>query len=45
MKTHKFLIIFISFFLGLSNSLADERKKQLDKLFLELKTNNPILTF
>ena len=45
MKTHKFLIIFISFFLGLSNSLADERKKQLDKLFLELKTDNPILTF
>ena len=39
-------MVFISFsFLSLSEVFADERKKQLDKLFNELKINNPALTF
>ena len=29
----------------LSAAFADERKKQLDKLFNELKTDNSVLTF
>ena len=45
MKFKKNLIIFIFIFLGLSEVFADERKKQLDKLFIELKINNPVLTF
>ena len=45
MKLRKILIIFVFIFLGLSEVFADERKKQLDKLFNELKINNPALTF
>ena len=45
MKFKKILIIFIFIFLGLSEVFADERKKQLDKLFNELKKDNPVLTF
>ncbi len=45
MKFNEILIIFIFFFLGLSEVFADERKKQLDKLFNELKINNSALTF
>ena len=45
MKFKEILIIFIFIFSGLSEVFADERKKQLDKLFNELKINNPALTF
>ena len=45
MKIKKFFILSIFFFLSLSAAFADERKKQLDKLFNELKTDNPVLTF
>lgn len=45
MKFKKFFIISILFFLGLFEVSADERKKQLDNLFNELKTNNPAFTF
>ena len=45
MKFKKIFIISILFSLGLSEVFADERKKQLDKLFNELKINNPALTF
>ena len=45
MKFREILIVFIFIFLGLSEVFADERKKQLDKLFNELKINNPALTF
>ncbi len=45
MKFKKFFTIFIFSFLSLSEVFADERKKQLDKLFSELKMNNPVLTF
>ena len=45
MKIKKFFILSVFFFLSLSVALADERKKQLDKLFNELKTDNPVLTF
>ena len=45
MKFKKFFTIFIFSFLSLSEVFADERKKQLDKLFNELKTDNPVLTF
>ena len=45
MKFNEILIIFVFFFLSLSEVFADERKKQLDKLFNELKINNSALTF
>ena len=45
MKIKKFFILSVFFFLSLSVAFADERKKQLDKLFNELKTDNPVLTF
>ena len=45
MKFKEILIIFIFIFSSLSEVFADERKKQLDKLFIELKINNPVLTF
>ncbi len=45
MKFKEIFIIFIFIFLGLSEVFADERKKQLDKLFNELKINSPALTF
>ena len=45
MKFKKILIIFIFIFSSLSEVFADERKKQLDKLFIELKIDNPALTF
>jgi len=45
MKFKEILIIFIFIFSSLSEVFADERKKQLDKLFIELKINNPALTF
>ena len=45
MKIKKFFILSLFFFLSLSAAFADERKKQLDKLFNELKTDNPVLTF
>ena len=45
MKIKKFFILSSFFFLILSAAFADERKKQLDKLFNELKTDNPVLTF
>ena len=45
MKIIKFFILSVFFFLSLSAAFADERKKQLDKLFNELKTDNPVLTF
>ena len=45
MKIKKFFILSVFFFLSLSVALADERKKQLDKLFNELKTDNSVLTF
>ena len=45
MKFKEILIIFIFIFSGLSEVFADERKKQLDKLFIELKINNPALSF
>ena len=45
MKLKKIFIIFIFILLGLSKVFADERKKQLDKLFNELKINDPALTF
>ena len=45
MKTKKFFFISIFLLLGLSQVYADERKKQLDKLFKELKINNTTLTF
>ena len=45
MKIYRIFIVLIFIFLSFSNLFADERKKQLDKLFLELKTDNPILTF
>jgi len=45
MKIKKFFILSVFFFLSLSAAFADERKKQLDKLFNELKTDNPVLTF
>ena len=45
MKFKEIFIVFIFIFLGLSEVFADERRKQLDKLFNELKINNPALTF
>ena len=45
MKFKEILIIFIFIFSSLSEVFADERKKQLDKLFNELKIDNPALTF
>jgi tetratricopeptide (TPR) repeat protein len=45
MKIKKFFILSVFFFLSLSAAFADERKKKLDKLFNELKTDNPVLTF
>ena len=39
----KFFVILIFFFMGLSEVFADKRKDQLDKLFKELKVDNPIL--
>ena len=45
MKIIKFFILSVFFFLSLSAAFADERKKKLDKLFNELKTDNPVLTF
>ena len=45
MKIKKFFILSVFFFLSLSAAFADERKKQLDKLFNELKIDNPVLTF
>ena len=45
MKIIKFFILSVFLFLSLSAAFADERKKQLDKLFNELKTDNPVLTF
>ena len=45
MKFKEIFIVFIFIFLGLSEVFADERKKQLDKLFNELKINNQALTF
>ena len=45
MKFKEILIIFIFIFSSLSEVFADERKKQLDKLFIELKIDNPALTF
>ena len=45
MKIKKFFILSVFFFLSLSAAFADERKKQLDKLFNELKRDNPVLTF
>ena len=45
MKIKKFFILSVFFFLSLSAAFADERKKQLDKLFNELKTDNLVSTF
>ncbi len=45
MKNKKIFIIFFCLFLNLSEVLADERKDQLNKLFKELKIDNPVLTF
>ena len=45
MKFKKIFTIFIFFISSLSEVFADERKKQLDKLFNELKIDNPVLTF
>ena len=45
MKNKKIFIIFFCLFLNLSEVLADERKDQLNKLFKELKIDNPLLTF
>ena len=39
----KFFVILIFFFMGLSEVFADKRKDQLDKLFKELKVDNPVL--
>ncbi len=45
MKIKKFFILLVFLFLSLSEAFADERKKQLDKLFIELKTDDQFLTF
>ena len=45
MKYKEIFIVSILFFLVLYEVFADERKKQLDKLFNELKINNQALTF
>ena len=45
MKIKKFFILLVFLFLSLSGAFADERKKQLDKLFIELKTDDQFLTF
>ena len=45
MKFKKIFTIFIFFISSLSEVFADERKKQLDKLFNELKIDNPVLNF
>ena len=45
MKLKKIFIISIFFFLSLFEVFANERNKQLDKLFNELKINNPALSF
>ena len=45
MKIKKFFILSVLFFLSLSGAFADERKKQLDKLFDKLKKDNPVFTF
>ena len=41
----KFLYILFFLLLGISHLLADEKKTQLDKLFDELKNDNPVLSF
>ena len=38
-------IIFFFLFLNLSQVLASERESQLNKLFVELKISNPVLSF
>ena len=45
MKNKKIFILFFFLLLNLSHVLADERKNRLDKLFEELKINNPVLTY
>ena len=45
MKSKKIFIILIPLLLSISNLLADEKKNQLNKLFDELKNDNPALTY
>ena len=45
MMSKKFLYILFFLLLGISHLLADEKKTQLDKLFDELKNDNPVLSF
>ncbi len=45
MKNKKVFILFFFLLINLSQVLADERKNQLNKLFEELKINNPVLTY
>ena len=40
-----FLILLISFYLIFSHVLSNERNDQLEKLFKELKKDNPVLTY
>ena len=45
MKNKIIFIIFFFLFLNLSQVLASERESQLNKLFVELKISNPVLSF
>ena len=45
MKNKIIFIIFFFLFLHLSQVLASERESQLNKLFVELKISNPVLSF
>ena len=45
MNIKKIIIILTFLFLGISQIFADEKKKQLDQLFDELKNDNPVLSF
>ena len=45
MKNKKVFILLFFLLINLSQVLADERKNQLNKLFNQLKIDNPILTF
>tara|TARA_Y100001970_G_scaffold266984_1_gene356356 strand:- start:3250 stop:3804 length:555 start_codon:yes stop_codon:yes gene_type:complete len=45
MKFKKIYILFITLLLGITQTFADERKEQLDKLFKELKNDNSNLIY
>ena len=45
MKFKEFCILLATLLLGISQSFADERKDQLNKLFKELKNDNSNLTY